>query len=165
MSTSSDLRERAAQYTAAAAQLTTLAEQQESLEKEIEGVLSGAPLTVAASTSTPSPKAKAPSTTGTGRGRGRPKGSTNKNTEGGERAKNAVSLKELITQILTKKPSGLPLAGLVEEIKNRGYQSTATGKGFVAVVYQNLHKLQHNDKTVEKDESVTPKKFKLIKSA
>lgn len=53
------------------------------------------------------------------------------------RAKNAVSLRSLIPQILRKNKKGLSLDDLVGKVQESGYESNSTN--FKSVVYQSLY--------------------------
>lgn len=74
--------------------------------------------------------------------RGRPPGSG-----GGKRPKNAMPLKALCIELLSKNKKGLTLEQIIEKAQESGYKSSATN--FKTVVYQTLY----NADEVERDKA------------
>jgi hypothetical protein len=99
-----------------------------------------------------------PTSTSANRGPGRPKGSTSK------RAKNKMSLRVLVLEILKTNRHGLELKEVVSACRIAGYKSNTTGD-FSQIVYQTLYKLKNDIDKVEKRQLVVKdaasKKYKL----
>jgi len=94
---------------------------------------------------------------GTGARRGRPPGSGNKKQSGnkkprgsknrGSRPKNERSLRDVVSDILSKSKKGLTLEELVPKVVEAGYKSNSTN--FSNMIYQNIY----NSEGITKDPS------------